>query len=114
MLRMLNLSIVSAFLLFISGCAICQSPFDYTYDASGGRWQRTDPCCGRVGSAFTQVGHRVETEPDEPTPAIEELEEVDQAIYVEELGEGDFSGIADDGEQSAFDWDETSWKPYRE
>ena len=113
MLRVRNLSVLSAFILLISGCAICQSPFDYTYDASGGRWQRTDACCGRVGSAFTPVGHRVETEFHEPTPAVEEMVEVDQAIYEEELVEVS-EEISNENGSSQFDWDNTSWQPFRD
>ena len=46
------------------GCAMCQGPDVDTYSAVGGRWQRTDACYGRVGSAFTpEVGTRVETAP---------------------------------------------------
>jgi catechol 2,3-dioxygenase-like lactoylglutathione lyase family enzyme len=39
-----------------SGCAICASPFDKTYSAYGGRWQRDDMQHGRVGSAFYPAG----------------------------------------------------------
>ncbi len=35
-----------------AGCAMCAGPHDHTYSAYGGRWQRADPCCGRVGSVF--------------------------------------------------------------
>jgi len=28
------------------------NPYDNTYSAFGGRWQRADACCGRVGSVF--------------------------------------------------------------
>lgn len=39
--------------LFISvGCSMCSDPFDYTYAAFGGKWQRADPYSGRVGSLF--------------------------------------------------------------
>ena len=36
---------------------MCSSCDDYCYSSSGGRWERLDPCFGRVGSAFTpEVG----------------------------------------------------------
>jgi hypothetical protein len=48
-------------LAFSSGCAMCSSCDDYTYPAYGGRWERLDPCYGRVGSVFTpEVGQRVD------------------------------------------------------
>ena len=51
------------FLLLASGCAMCGNCDDYSYSAHGGRWERLDPCHGRVGSAFTpEAGHRVETD----------------------------------------------------
>jgi hypothetical protein len=77
---------LSTFLFCSSGCAICESPFDYTYDAFGGRWQRTDACCGRVGSAFTPVGVRDQPEMEQPTPA--EAEPADE--YLEEETEKNF------------------------
>ena len=39
------------------GCALCCSPDDCNYGAYGGRWQRHDPACGRVGSAFNDAGY---------------------------------------------------------
>lgn len=48
-----------ALLTGMSGCSICQSQFDDTYAAYGGRWQRTDRAYGRVGSLFTDSGTRV-------------------------------------------------------
>ncbi len=42
-----------------SGCSMCATPFDETYSAYGGVWERTDPYYGRVGSAFTPVGQQV-------------------------------------------------------
>jgi hypothetical protein len=50
-------------LAFTTGCAMCNSCDDYTYGAYGGRWERLDPCYGRVGSAFTpEVGQRVDVD----------------------------------------------------
>lgn len=44
--------VFAALLAVASGCAICANPEDCSYPAYGGRWQRSDPCCGRVGSLF--------------------------------------------------------------
>ncbi|HUE73634.1 MAG TPA: hypothetical protein VMP01_22340 [Pirellulaceae bacterium] len=60
--------------LLTSGCAMCCSPYDEAYGYTGGRWQRTDLCHGRVGSAFAPAGAEgeviVEGEPAElPPPA---------------------------------------------
>ncbi len=44
--------VVAALLAVSSGCAMCVNHEDCTYPAYGGRWQRSDPCCGRVGSLF--------------------------------------------------------------
>jgi hypothetical protein len=105
MLRVLNLCILSTVVLLASGCAICQNPFDYTYDTFGGRWQRTDPCCGRVGSAFTPVGERVTDEFDEPRPAGD----ADQAIYKKPLDE-----TANEYTSSKQESDIPDWKPVRD
>lgn len=40
----------------MSGCAMCGSPFDYSYAAHGGLWDREDRESGRVGSAFDPAG----------------------------------------------------------
>lgn len=72
-------------LVSLNGCTLCQSVFDHTYGAYGGRWQREDMCHGRVGSIIDPAPHSVITddaemepaiappiapdEPDEPTPA---------------------------------------------
>jgi hypothetical protein len=39
-----------------AGCAMCDSSQDGAYGAFGGRWQRTDPFCGRVGSVIDPAG----------------------------------------------------------
>lgn len=66
-----------------SGCAMCSNCDDYAYSSFVGRWERLDPCYGRVGSAFTpEVGQRIDDPVDgesgsgseevatpEPTPA---------------------------------------------
>jgi len=43
---------MAALLTVSAGCAMCGSPHDCTYSAYGGRWQRTDPSSGRVGSVL--------------------------------------------------------------
>lgn len=58
----------AALLALAAGCAMCSSCDDYSYAASGGRWERLDPCFGRVGSAFTpEVGTEVDGAPSEPS-----------------------------------------------
>ncbi len=37
----------------IGGCSTCCSPYDNDYPVFGGRFQRSDPANGRVGSMFT-------------------------------------------------------------
>ena len=49
-----------AVLAATTGCAMCGSPFDYTYSAHGGRWERDDPVEGRVGSAFAPAGAKAD------------------------------------------------------
>jgi hypothetical protein len=49
--------LLGSLLVGAAGCAMCSSCDDYSYTASGGIWERLDPCYGRVGSAFTpEVG----------------------------------------------------------
>ena len=45
-----------ALLTATTGCALCGSPFDYTYSTYGGKWQREDETSGRVGSLFEPAG----------------------------------------------------------
>lgn len=52
-----------------SGCAVCQSCFDYDYPAYGGNYERYDRTHGRVGSAFNDAGAPVGQLPAPiPTP----------------------------------------------
>ncbi len=55
----------------LSGCAIPVGPYDYTYSAYGGRWQRTDSTSGRVGSLFSNAGARVSDDASAPDSAAE-------------------------------------------
>ncbi len=97
--------------LALGGCAICASPYDDHYSAFGGRWERDIDNHGRVGSAFTQAGYRVDeageevgNEAMEPPlgqpgetnelqtisysmPYDESLEGVDESQVEEDLGE---------------------------
>ncbi len=72
--RFSSLGLLALVALLASGCAMCCSPYDEAYGYSGGRWQRTDLCSGRVGSAFAPAGAEgdiiIEGAPDElPPPA---------------------------------------------
>ena len=40
----------------LSGCAISQEGFLQDYATVGGKWQRSDPTSGRVGSVFSDPG----------------------------------------------------------
>lgn len=64
---------MAALLAVSSGCAMCASSDDCTYSAYGGRWQRVDRCCGRVGSVLDAADVEiVETEvlPQDQTEAV--------------------------------------------
>ena len=37
----------------LSGCTMCASGNLCDYSAEGGKWQRANPSCGRVGSIFS-------------------------------------------------------------
>lgn len=70
--RASGLGLLAIVALWGSGCAMCCSPYDEAYGYTGGRWQRTDLCHGRVGSAFAPAGAAGETvieeSPSEPLP----------------------------------------------
>ena len=38
------------------GCALCDIGELCSYSAAGGKWQRSNPECGRVGSLFSDAG----------------------------------------------------------
>jgi hypothetical protein len=72
MAHRLSLLAVVVFASWSSGCAMCCAPYDDYYPAVGGRWVRDNPTCGRVGSAFEPVGHKVDdvaATTTQPTPA---------------------------------------------
>lgn len=56
MLRLLALTLISALLAHLGGCAMCCAPFDCDYPSVPGRWVRHNPTSGRVGSAFDEAG----------------------------------------------------------
>jgi hypothetical protein len=71
--RLLQLLPLVVCLVLSSGCAICCAPFDCDYPYVGGRWVRTNPSSGRVGSAFDEAGAPTDVVPTaatgQPTPA---------------------------------------------
>ena len=88
MARQFALSLLAFSLLFASGCTVCCAPFDDHYLYSGGRWTRTNPNSGRVGSAFDPAGSRIEYDAvttaspstNEPTPAHPPSQDNTQSI----------------------------------
>lgn len=46
-------------IVFASGCSLCPPGYLDDYATVGGKWQRTDPSCGRVGSIFSDPGSTV-------------------------------------------------------
>jgi hypothetical protein len=73
MSRLLAFSLLAGLGMQLGGCAMCCAPFDYNYQATAGRWVRTNPTTGRVGSAFDNAGSPIDVVPAtataEPTPA---------------------------------------------
>ena len=72
MRRLLATFGIGTSLLLSSGCALCCAPYDCDYLYQGGRWVRTNPSSGRVGSVFDPAGEPVEPAPTAavggPTP----------------------------------------------
>jgi len=66
-------------LLPLVGCAYCQSTFDQDYGAQGGSWERHNPTEGRVGSAFSDAGSRLEAPTEAPSSS--ELTSPPEAYY---------------------------------
>src|SRR5262249_4117704 len=78
MTRLIGISVLAIVAGLSSGCATCCAPFDYYYLAQTGRWWRTNPTTGRVGSMFDNAGGPADVVPvsadtvttqEEPTPA---------------------------------------------
>jgi hypothetical protein len=63
MSRLLALLLLSGCLVLSGGCAMCCAPFDYDYQSVAGRWVRTNPSSGRVGSVYDNAGGPVESIP---------------------------------------------------
>ena len=59
MLRFSGLVCLTLLAGLFSGCAMCCTPYDDHYLYQGGKWQRTIPNAGRVGSAFDPAGDTV-------------------------------------------------------
>ena len=62
------------------GCTVCSSPFDQTYSAFGGSWERDVEDRGRVGSAFSNVGFRAESAEEVETPPAQPDEAMDDPM----------------------------------
>jgi len=60
MSRLLVLSVLSGCFGLSSGCAMCCAPSDFNYQSVAGRWMRTNPTSGRVGSLFDEAGAPIE------------------------------------------------------
>lgn len=73
-------------LVAASGCAMSDSSLDYNYGAYGGKWQRTDPCCGRVGSIIDPAGARVMSQQTKASPA-QQPDDGPQSILAPEVDE---------------------------
>ena len=82
---------IAGLLAVSSGCAMCASEHDCTYSAFGGLWQRGDPCCGRVGSAFDPADVQIVETEVLPEGQIEEVPPEGESVEgVEEIeGEQD-------------------------
>ncbi len=42
-----------------SGCSMCAPGYLDDYATVGGKWQRSNPTCGRVGSVFSDAGETI-------------------------------------------------------
>ncbi len=51
------------FVSAVSGCAICPPGYLDDYATVGGKWQRSDPTRGRVGSTLSDAGSTTHTSP---------------------------------------------------
>jgi hypothetical protein len=76
---------VALIVLSLSGCTICQSPFDDHYAAYGGVVERTDRAQGRVNSAFSGT--------QDPPPTVEEVEQAPEPAPAAALRETSFFGF---------------------
>lgn len=58
-MRLLSALLVVSGILGASGCSMCAPGFLDDYATVGGKWQRSDPTQGRVGSIFSEAGETV-------------------------------------------------------
>lgn len=93
MARMFFTLAAATVLAATSGCAVCQSPFDFCYPAYGGRWPEESTGPSRAGSAFGGVVYSGETvvvdesgapRQGEPTPAAEPPREMEVEMEMDD------------------------------
>lgn len=48
--------VTAAWLASSTGCTMCRTDYLCDYPAVGGKWQRSNPSCGRVGSNLSDAG----------------------------------------------------------
>lgn len=53
-IRLLCLSLLT--IGFSTGCTLCRTDHICDYAGVGGKWQRSNPTCGRVGSTLSDAG----------------------------------------------------------
>lgn len=61
--------VFATFALLNSGCTLCQPGYLCDYAGVGGKWQRTDPENGRVGSIFSDPSGFV-SDSRQPAPVV--------------------------------------------
>lgn len=70
-MRRIRLTWTAALLLASAGgCALCPSPYDYDYNAFGGKYDRVERCRGRAGSAFEPAESGLASVPDMGQPDL--------------------------------------------
>jgi len=55
-MRLLTLLLIIGFISLPTGCSMCARGYLDDYATVGGKWQRTNPTSGRVGSIFSDAG----------------------------------------------------------
>lgn len=105
---------LASILLLATGCTICADCDLDSYNAYGGRWQRTDRDAGRVGSLFHPAGVQVPYGPgdaNDPNSVLEKsAEDSDAETEPEQDEDGDLrrDGIDFDFGNGADQLEETS------
>ncbi len=64
-MRFIVAAIFTLWMSFSSGCSMCSRGYLDDYATVGGKWQRSDPVQGRVGSIFSDAGATVAASHDE-------------------------------------------------